>query len=91
MWALDIETYQGSLETAGVRMIITHLMMFPLRSPEVEEIISTSEFILILESGERISTTVLQYYSKVLFKTVCLTLYVIADCSVGKKGFLDQP
>ena len=59
MWALDIETYQGSLETAGVRMIITHLMMFPLRSPEVEEIISTSEFILILESGERIST----YYS----------------------------
>ena len=63
MWTLDIGTYQGSLETAGVRMIITHLMMFPLRSPEVEEIISTSEFILILESGERISTTVLQYYS----------------------------
>ena len=91
MWALDIETYQGSLETAGVRMIITHLMMFPLRSPEVEEIISTSEFILILESGERISTTVLQYYSKILFQTVCLTLYVISDCSVGKKCFLDQP
>ena len=60
MWTLDIETYQGSLETAGVRMIITHLMMFPLRSPEVEEIISTSEFISILESGERISCT---YYS----------------------------
>ena len=42
MWTLDIGTYQGSLETAGVRMIITHLMMFPLQSPEASDIISTS-------------------------------------------------
>ena len=70
-------------ETAGVPMIITHLMMFPLKSPEESGIISTSEFISTLDAAD----ITVQYSSKVLFKTFIAGL--TSDCLIQQIEWKD--
>ena len=70
-------------ETTGVRLIITHLMMFPLKSPEESGIISTSEFISTLDAAD----ITVQYSSKVLFKTLIAGL--TSDCLIQQIEWKD--
>ena len=70
-------------ETTGVRLIITHLMMFPLKSPEESGIISTSEFISTLDAAD----ITVQYSSKVLFKTFIAGL--TSDCLIQQIEWKD--
>ena len=72
-------------ETTGVRLIITHLMMFPLKSPEESGIISTSEFISTLDT---VDITELQYSNKVLFKTFIAGL--TSDCLIQQIEWKDM-
>ena len=78
-----MEHTKDPLETAGVRMIITHLMMFPLESPEVSGIISTSEFISTLDAAD----ITVQYSSGVLFKNFIAGL--TSDCLIQQIEWKD--